>query len=440
MRYFFFFLFSFFVSLAKSSVDWVVPVDERWVYDFVVPDSGSFVDAVKAANARPDKMTRFRIFVKSGYYIVKGDGDSLRILENGKEISFPSPITTLTASNTSIIGESWKDTKIINIPYHEGISITSTLFLRRADSTYIQDLEFWCNFKNDVNAFANRAVAMNEKRCKGNIFKNVSLLSTQDTYYTNDGGTTYLEDCMIHGTVDFICGGGTVFFNSCKLILRPRGKSGSRDVICAPATDKSLRHGYVFNNCAIEGSNEQHGIYCLGRPWKNAPRSVFINTKMSVLSSLAGWCEMHGCIPALFAEYNSMDVDGCLVDISLRKNKFKNRKGKLVKVPYSTTLKRSALPDYSLSSVFPEWSPDKSCVQVAPPHLSMRGFRTVVWDDVPGAYCYAVCIDGDVVDFTRSPFYIVPEGTEEGACFSVRCANFHGGLGAASNEVVYPNR
>ena len=154
---------------------------ERWVYDFVVPDSGSFTDAIHRANAREDMQRRFRIFIKSDYYIVKGDGDTITTVENGDTVRFPSPMTILNAPNTSIIGENWKDTKIVNIPRHEGISITSTLYLNRADSTYIQDIELWCNYKNDAKAFANRSVALNEKRCRGNILKNVMLTSTQDT-------------------------------------------------------------------------------------------------------------------------------------------------------------------------------------------------------------------------------------------------------------------
>ena len=74
-------------------------------------------------------------------------------------------------------------------------------------------------------------------------------MSTQDTYYTNDGGTTYLEDCTIKGTVDFICGGGTIYFNRCDIQLRPRGNTGKRDIICAPATEATRQHGYIFNSC-----------------------------------------------------------------------------------------------------------------------------------------------------------------------------------------------
>ncbi|MCR5312503.1 MAG: hypothetical protein K6E54_02435 [Bacteroidaceae bacterium] len=431
---------SSFKSFAQTTPWDSLAYPNRWVYDFVVPDSGTFAEAIHAANTRVDKDKRYRIFVKSNYYLIKGDGDTIKTVEKGQDVYFPSPITKLTASNTSIIGENWKDTKIVNIPVHEGISITSTLFLKNADSTYIQDIELWCNFKNDINAFANRAVALNEKRCKGNILKNVSLLSTQDTYYTNDDGTTYLEDCKIHGTVDFICGGGTVFFNTCDIILRPRGKTGSRDVICAPATKAEQKYGYVFNFCDIDGSPEQQDRYNLGRPWKNAPRAVFLNTKMKVRPSAQGWTEMHGMVPRLFAEYKSVDNNESSIDLSLRKRSFKNKQGETVIVDYQSSLTAEEAKEYTVEKVFPDWNPKEACKQVAPPYIWIKGRKTISWNEIPDAYCYAICINGDVKTFTRQANYVVPADTEEGACISIRCANWHGGLGPASNEVVYPNR
>ena len=46
----------------------------RFKYDFVVPTNGNFVDAIHAANNRPDKSKRYRIFIKSSMYRIKGDG------------------------------------------------------------------------------------------------------------------------------------------------------------------------------------------------------------------------------------------------------------------------------------------------------------------------------------------------------------------------------
>ena len=100
-----------------------------------------------------------------------------------------------------------------------------------------------------------------------------------------------------------------------------RGRSGYR-VITAPATAAGSKYGYVFADCYIDGDVDQNGKYHLGRPWKNAPRCVFLNCSMNVTPSPEGWCEMHGTVPALFAEYNSTDGYFSLLDLSKRKQPF----------------------------------------------------------------------------------------------------------------------
>ncbi|MDE5550014.1 MAG: hypothetical protein K2I99_01470 [Bacteroidaceae bacterium] len=412
----------------------------RYKYDFVVPTNGNFVAAIHAANNRPDKTKRFRIFIKSSMYRIKGEGNPIKIKENGKELEIPSPMTVLTAPNTSICGEGMKHTQIESMPMHEGISCTSTLFLKGADSTYIQDLELWSNYRNDLNAFANRAVALNEKNCKGNIFKRLSLMSTQDTYYTNDGGTTYLEDCVVKGTVDFICGGGTIYFNRCELELRTRGKDGKRDVICAPATEAGRKYGYVFNGCRIYGAEEQDGRYWLGRPCKGNPRAVFLSTLMELKPDSTGWTEMHGTLPTLFAEYESMDENFQLVPTEARRMQFKDTEGTARTMGHPTTLSTEEAERYDIDDVFPGWRPDERAIQVNPPVVQIRNRGNIYWEDIPEACLYAVCKNRDVVAFTTEPYYNVPRGTAEGSCYSVRCANYYGGLGDPSNEVVYPNR
>lgn len=408
----------------------------KWTYDFIVPRDGGFVDAIHAANNRADKSKRFRIFIHPQYYRIKGDGNMISTVENGRRVEFPSPMTTLTAPNTSIIGESMGSTQIENCPQHEGISITSTLFLKGADSTYMQDLELWSNYKNDPRAFANRAVALNEKNCRGNILRNVSLLSTQDTYYTNDGGTTYLEDCKISGTVDFICGGGTIYFNHCDIRLLPRGDTGNRDVITAPATAATSPYGYVFADCYVSGSPEQDKRFHLGRPWKNAPRCVWLNCSMDVTPAAEGWCEMNGTMPALFAEYRTTDSHFAQVDLSGRRTSFKNTMGQQQQVAYNPELTDSEAEAYTIDRVFPGWHPDQRAAQVRPPLLKAKG-KVITWDDIPEAGCYAVCRDRKIIAFTTNPTYTITSAPE-GACFSVRCANWYGGLGPRSPEVVYP--
>ena len=409
----------------------------KWMYDFIVPDNGTFRQAIHAANTRKDKTSRYRIFVKSGHYRMHTNiDDTISAVVNGKKVRFPNPTITLTAPNTSIIGEGAGHTQIENCPRHEGLDITSTLFLKGADSTYIQDVELWSNYRNDPTLFANSAVALNEKGCRGNALKNVSLLGTQNTHYTNDGGTTYLEDCAIAGTVDFICGGGTVFFNRCELRIVPRGDKSKHPVIASPSTAHAQKHGYVFNDCQVRGAEFQDGNYLLARPWKNSPKAVFINTLMLLQPAPEGWGEKNGTQPALFAEYSSMDRWYGLVDLAKRKTVFKNKAGESVKVAYRGVLTDEDMDDYSIEQVFGGWEAHEVTRQVTPPELTING-RVITWENIAEAGCYAVYRDRKLVKLTIHPTYTVPKGTYEGACYSVRCANQRGGLGEPSGEVVY---
>lgn len=394
---------------------------QKWKYDFVVPRDGSYVAAIRAANNRADKRKRFRIFIHSSNYRIG------------------STTVTLTAPNTSIIGEEWQNTQIEACMDVEGLDKTGTLILQRADSTYIQDVELWSNYKNDATLFANRAVALNEKNCRGNVLTQVSLLGTQDTYYTNTGGTTYLEDCRIAGTVDFICGGGTVFFNHCNLRLVARGDSTKHDIICAPATEANRQYGYVFSDCHIDGPRHQNRNYWLARPWQNAPRAAFLNCCMNVEPKEDGWTEMHGTLPTYFAEFESYNRWFEPLDLTKRRTVFKDKNGVEHKVGYQTSMPAEVAEQYTVDRVFPDWNPTKKAEQVVPPILKMQG-REITWEDNPEAGCYAICRNRMVIAFTTEPHYTVPAGTREGTGFSVRCANQMGGLGPRSDEVYYPQR
>lgn len=393
-----------FVTLATASNICA----QKWKYDFVVPDKGNFRQAINAANTRADKSKRFRIFVRSSNYRLLGDGNI---------------VTILTAPNTSIIGEQAQNTQVESCPREEGIDKTSTLFLNGADSTYLQDLELWCNYRNDANAYANHAVTLNEKHCKGNILKNMSLLGTQNTYYTNDGGTTYVEDCKIAGTVDFICGGGTVYFNHCDLKFVARGDSSKHNIICAPSTEAGSTYGYIFSDCYIDGPKHQNGKYYLGRPWNNTPRATFLNCCMNIAPTEEGWA--NGTTPARFAEFECTNGLFELLNTDKRRTTLS-----------SPVLSADEAEKYTIANVFPNWNPQAKTQQVPPPVLRISG-NEISWEDNPDAGCYAVLRDRIIVAFVTEPHYTVPTGTHEGSCFSVRCANQMGGLGLRSAEVVY---
>ena len=147
------------------------------------------------------------------------DGDKI-FLPNGTYDLGETVLTTISKNNITVIGESMEQTRIKNAPDAKTESIDKTATLRIArnvSGTYLQDL----TIQNDLDYYKNdngRAVALWDQGTK-TVCKNVRLLSYQDTYYSNlPGAVRYMEDCEIHGTVDFLCGAGDVFFNTAQSI------------------------------------------------------------------------------------------------------------------------------------------------------------------------------------------------------------------------------
>lgn len=393
---------------------------QKWKYDFVVPDNGNFRQAINAANTRADKNRRYRIFVRASNY------------------RLGNVVTTLTAPNTSIIGEVCQGTQVESCPQEEGFDRTSTLYLCGADSTYIQDIELWSNFRNDPTVFARCAVTLREQNCHGTILKNISLLGTQNTYYTNNS-TTYIEDSRLCGTVDFICGSSTVYIDHCELRLMDRGNADNQAVICAPSTPPSARYGFVFSDCFVTGPQHQDGRYLLARPWNNAPRAAFLNCCMDITPAPEAWGDKGEVAPAQFAEFECTNRTFELLDTSARRTTFARQTGNPQPMQQPSVLSADAAENFVAHRVFNAWTPQSKSEQVPPPVVTRQG-RQLTWKDIPEAGCYAICRDRKVVAFTTEPRYTIPTGTREGTVFSVRCANQMGGLGLRSAEVTYSAR
>ena len=260
-----------------------------------------------------------------------------------------------------------------------------------------------------------------------NVYKNIRMLSYQDTYYSNNNRMrSYFEDSEIHGTVDFICGGGDVFFNRTLLYLEDR----SGNCITAPAGDTEW--GYVFNDCTIDGYDANKGSYALGRPWQGAPMSVWINTTMKVLPKAEGWSDMsETIIPKLFAEYNSHTESGMTVDCSARKTKYTGGT-----IPYSPVLTQEEASRFTLENVLSgsdSWQPALLTEQAAAPVLTVNG-TTLSWNASDYVFCYAICKNGKVIDFTNETSYTIPADATDNDVFTVRAANQMGGLGQPSNN------
>jgi len=367
------------------------------------------IDELLAALGKADGNTRYRIFLHNGTY------------------DLGSACLTNIPGNVSLIGESREGVVIVNKAPAEGIGISATL-CTGGENIYMQDLTIKNAGDYDQTAFAGRFVALQENASKA-MYKNVCLLSNQDTYYTRANKRTYWEGGMITGTVDYICGGGDVFFNGVTLYNNARNNG---NCITAPATSSDW--GYVFSDCIIDGDAGQDGIYSLGRPWQGSPRAVYINTTMKILPIAAGWTSMQ-VLPGLFAEYNSKTANGVDVDLSNRTTTFDVRisddTSEKQTATYNPVLTAEEAAKYTIDNVLggdDNWQPYLFTEQApAPTNVKLDG-TTLSWDDNQYALLWAIVKNGSVVAFTTEPTYTVDDAT---ATWSVRAANEMGGLGDA---------
>lgn len=419
------------------------PAVTKALYDFIVPTDGSFTDALAAAAKRADISKRFRIFIKQGDYKIPANPNSMVTGIDGKQ--YPSATTYMNTPNVSIIGESNENTSITNtVPavecdngfgmanVLEGIGKGDVLSLESgAVNTYFQDIKMYSSMGDKKG----RDIVLNDKSNK-TICKNVNLWAYQDTYVSNNQkGRFYFEGGILRGNTDFLCGKGDVYYNNVDLLMCGTG------YLAVPS--QPTKYGYIFKDCTIKDGSTAgiNGKYKLGRPWgKGTPIALFIDTKMEVIPTAAGWDEMSGGYPKRFAEYNSTTATGTAVDLSGRKqvydaydakdgNNYTNRRNETAESPVLTAEEAAF---YTLETVMggdDDWDPTAATEQAsAPTNVKIAG-NNLTWDNSNYALLWAVCKNGKVVDFTVEPTYAVDDAS---ATWSVRAANEMGGLGEAT--------
>ncbi|NCB83579.1 MAG: pectin esterase [Bacteroidia bacterium] len=392
------------------------PVVTKKVFDFVVGKDGDFKAALTAATAASSTGERFRIFFPDGEY----DLGTLTGDNNQK--------TVISLPNVSYIGQSAEKVVLFNKPASEGIGVTATVnFTSSAKNLYMQDITLLNKMDYRTGTLLGRAVALQDQGNK-NIYKNVNLLSNQDTYYSGDG-RLYFEGGSIHGTVDFICGGGDVFFNEVLLYLEER----AGNCITAPATSGDW--GYVFSGCTIDGFPINNSGYRLGRPWQNAPKAVYLNTTMKVLPVSEGWGDPMNVVPAVFAEYKSVNANAALVDLSNRRTTYTKD---ATTVTLNPVLTEAQAANYTIENVLggtDAWQPKLYTDQAAAPVITGEN-KTITWAGNNYVLCWAVFKDNVFVSFVTTNTYVIPEEVISGV-YTVRAANEMGGLSGVSNSYEY---
>jgi len=115
-------------------------------------------------------------------------------------------------------------------------------------------------------------------------FYNVALKGYQDTLYlAGEGHRSYFQNCLIEGSVDFIFGEGTAWFENCE-VRSLRGES----YVTAASTPAHQTFGFVFNQCEFSAASDVQSVF-LGRPWRGFARTLIMNSKIGPHIDPAGW-------------------------------------------------------------------------------------------------------------------------------------------------------
>jgi len=385
----------------------------------------------------------------TGYYIVPaGDvasflmaivqaqpGDKI-FLPNGTYDLGETVLTTISKNNIAIIGQSMEGVIIKNAPDYrkESIDQTATLKINKnVSGTYLQDL----TLQNALDYYKNdngRAVALWDQGTK-TVCKNVRLLSYQDTYYSNlQGAVKYFEDCEIHGTVDFICGDGSVYFKNNLLYCEKRKKDGGgSDALTAnngPATDK----GYVFEGCTVKS---ECPVVSMGRAWNNTPSVSFLNTLVDYSAGQFGFESgdiqrrtkklMNPNAWPQFGEYNTHLADGTVLTPASNVVTFLDEKSGNATQDIETVLSAENAAARTMEWTLGDWSATaqadatQAVCELTAEELEPNGIYLVEAD---GAFA-GIILGSEFMD--RFALY-------DGVNYTVRKANARGGFGLKAGE------
>ena len=363
-------------------------------------DASSFLDAIEAAKG----IEGAKVFLPNGTYDL---GETVK--------------TSVSGTNVSIIGQSAENTIVVNRPPLEWEGLDKADLLKTsATGLYMQDL----SLKNDLPYTGNngRAASLHDVGTQ-TICKNVNLLSYQDTYYSNKtGGLFYFEGGELHGTVDYLCGDGRVYFNECKMINEKR----------STATISANSELYVFNNCVVENNADK---YNLGRAWSNNPVCVYLNTTLLAPGKLLDtrWNPSGiNCDYSVAGEYGTKNAEG--TDITPASNVVTFTKNNTT---LETILNAEQAATYTMEYVLGDWAATakQETKQLEAPAAEFAN-STVTWTPAnDGAIAYMIEKNGEFVGITAGSSMAV-EANAESDKLTIRAANARGGFGEAK-QVAY---
>ena len=365
--------------------------------------------------------------------LVQAESGDKSFLPNGIYDLGETCLTTIAKDNIALIGQSMEGVIIKNAPdaMKESIDKTATIKINKnVKNTYLQDL----TIQNALDYYKNnngRAVALWDQGTQ-TVCKNVRLLSYQDTYYSNlQGAVKYFEDCEIHGTVDFICGDGSVYFKNNLLYCEKRNSNGGgSDALTAnngPATDK----GYVFESCTVKS---ECPTVSFGRAWNNKPSVAFLNTLVdysagefgfeSADGKIARWTKelMNANAWPQFGEYNTHLADGTVLTPASNVVTFVDTKSGNTTQNIETVLSADAAAVYTMEYTLGAWA-----------ETAKNDATQAVAEDMdnidPNGIYLIECKE------TNTPYIVKGiENWPEGCEYTIRKANARGGFGYKAGE------
>jgi len=295
--------------------------DNKYDYTVAKDGSGDFTTVQEAIMNLPDySKVPVVVMIKNGNYKEK------LILPTSK-------------TNITFVGEDKEKTiltyddyasKLNKIGQEIGTSGSASFFIY-GDNFTAENLTI-----ENTSGRVGQAVAVRTEADKTK-FINCRFLGDQDTVYlVKAGSRQYFYNCYIEGTVDYIFGAATAYFENCHLHNKDKG------YITAASTTQETPYGYVFFNCKITG--ETPNSHYLGRPWRPYAQVIFINNSMdeSVLAEgWNNWGKVDNEKTAYYAEYNSVG-----------KGASKNR------IKWSHFLTEEEAKKYSKSNVLGDWKVD----------------------------------------------------------------------------------
>lgn len=259
-------------------------------YDFVVAQDGSgdYVTVQDAIDAVPDfRKQPTKIFIRNGFYHEK--------------IVIPE-----TKQDLTLVGEDKYKTIIsYNNFASKKVKSGGELGTSGSASIYISPNRFTAEnitFENAAGHIGQAVAAI--VRSDEAQFVNCRFLGFQDTLYTHKPGSKqYYQNCYIEGTVDFIFGASTAYFEECDIFCKNNG------YITAASTPEDQPYGYVFYKCKISG--ESKDSFYLGRPWRPFAHVAFIECDIDDIIKPERWhnwgreANEH---TAIYLEYNNIGM------------------------------------------------------------------------------------------------------------------------------------